>query len=506
MPGTVACTVLPDQGGFRIDIDWTGDAHPNANLKVERLVSGQPDVLVRPAYAPTVPTEVRDVAGMYLPGVPNAYASTPDSIFLDIVGDIDLRADVTLTDWTPTAASALIAKWNVPASLSYLFTLEADGTLMITWSANGTATTSIASTVPVPIIAGRLAVRVTLDVDNGAAGKTATFYTAPVLTGTWTQLGAPVTTAGTTSIFLGTSIGEIGTHTAGSTAPLNGIVHAVEIRNGIGGTAGANPDFAAQPSGTRSFVDPAGRTWTLNGLASIVGGVAGPGSSDFHVTNCGRLILWDYEAPMDVPVSYRVTDNPNGDIVTSTACVFPSGDSPWIKDPLRPCHNIKLADCRTECPSPDAVVFIGHEQEQYSSVSAQFEVIGKRRPIDISNIRRDAVTVIHFATLTCAARDAMLALTEPGTPVFMPAFDAICWPDRYLALGDHAVIPLSRDLRRTERLHTLPAVVVDAPAGATCCVTDTTWCEMCECADTWDEFDALALTGIQVLHGEAVAC
>lgn len=506
MPGTVACTVLPDQGGFRIDINWNGDAHPNANLKVERLVAGQPAVLIRPAYAPTTAHQVRDAAGLYLPGVPGASATTPDSIFLDIVGDIDLRADITPADWTPAASSALVAKWSVAASLSYLFTLEADGTLLLTWSANGTATLTAASTVPVPVTSGRQAVRVTLDVDNGAAGKTVTFYTAPTLSGTWTQLGAAVTTAGTTSIFSGTSIGEIGTHTSSSTAPFSGIVHAVEVRNGIGGTAGANPDFSAQPTGTRSFVDPAGRTWTINGLASIVGGVSGPGGSDFHITNCGQLILWDYEAPMDTPVSYRVTDDPNGDTVTSSPCVFASGGSPWIKDPLRPCHNIKLADCRTECPAPDAVVFIGHEQEQYASVSAQFEVIGKRRPIDISHPRRDAVTTIHFATLTCAARDAMLALTEPGTPLFMPAFDAICWPDRYLAVGDHAVIPLSRDLRRTERLHSMPAVVVDAPAGPTCCVSGTTWCEMCTCVDTWDEFDALALTGNQVLHGQAVQC
>jgi hypothetical protein len=506
MPGTVACTVLPDQGGFRIDINWNGDTHPNANVKVQRVVTGLPDTLVRPAYAPSS-TAVVAGEGLTLPGRDGSGASTPDNAALDITGDISLRAEVSPAVWTGASYQAVIAKWTATGNqISYRLSINPSGGVQIAWSADGSTTTGLDSiAIAGTVSGGRLAIRADLDVNNGAGGRTATFYTAPSIAGPWTLFDTQ-TAAGVTSIFSSTSGVEVGLNTTGVAVPFNGTIHAAAIYNSVG-TAVANPNFTIQDNRDTSFVDDAGRTWTVNGSAVILGLTpGGAGTSDFHVTNCGQLILWDFEAPMDVPVSYKVTDDPYGDTVTSSSCVFPSGGSPWLKDPLRPCNNIKLADCRTDCPAEDDVVWIGHEQEQYTAVSAQFDVIGKRRPVSVSNLRKDAVTVVHFATLTCAARDAMLALTAPGTPLFMPKFDAICWPDRYLDLGDHAVIPLSRDLRRTERLHTLPAVVVDAPAGPTCCVTGTTWCEMCACAETWTAFDALALTGVQVLHGEAVEC
>lgn len=205
------------------------------------------------------------VAGLAVLGVPGSNASTPDNAALDIVGDIDLRIDATI-DWSPSPnPMTLISKWNT-SNFSYLFYIDITGFLVLTWSANGIATNTASSTVIVPPSTGRLAVRVTLDVDNGAAGRTLTFYTAPTMTGTFVQLGAPVIQAGVTSIFSGTAAVEVGTHTGGTSAPLLGVVHSVEIRNLIGGTAAANPIFSAQPAGTTNFTDAAGRAWTTGGV------------------------------------------------------------------------------------------------------------------------------------------------------------------------------------------------------------------------------------------------
>ena len=63
----------------------------------------------------------------------------------------------------------------------------------------GGGTVSYTSTRAVPN-ASRQAVRVTVDVDNGSSGSTATFYTADSISGEWTQLGEPATESGTTSI------------------------------------------------------------------------------------------------------------------------------------------------------------------------------------------------------------------------------------------------------------------------------------------------------------------
>src|SRR5690606_29543555 len=114
------------------------------------------------------------------------------------------------------------------------------------------------------------AVRVTLDVDNGAGGYTVTFYTADTIAGPWTQLGDPtVTTGGTTSVFDSTAPVEVGSvdDIAGDAIP--GKYIAFELRDGIDGTLVASPDFSAQAPGTTSFDDAQGNTWTVGAGAAI---------------------------------------------------------------------------------------------------------------------------------------------------------------------------------------------------------------------------------------------
>ncbi|HEX2657862.1 MAG TPA: hypothetical protein VHU40_06305, partial [Polyangia bacterium] len=201
----------------------------------------------------------------------DGYGTTADHASLDITGDIDVRVDATVTPWTNAGdAVELAGKWGAAGQRSWLFAVEETGLLTLVWSANGTATLSSSSTVPVVVPgSGRLAVRATLDVNNGASGHAVTFYTAPSLSGTWTQLGPAVTTAGTTSIFSSTAAVQVGNVTSASEATPEGKAHAFQLRDGIAGTVVANPDWTVQSSGTTSFADSAGRTWTLGSPATI---------------------------------------------------------------------------------------------------------------------------------------------------------------------------------------------------------------------------------------------
>src|SRR3546814_8634229 len=89
---------------------------------------------------------------------------------------------------------------------------SSDLNLRLRWSSDGaTVTGTKDSTDQVsPDAGGRLAVRATLDVNDGAGNNVVTFYTAPAIDGPWEQLGNPVTTAGTTSIFNSTSSLKVG--------------------------------------------------------------------------------------------------------------------------------------------------------------------------------------------------------------------------------------------------------------------------------------------------------
>ncbi|HET6356100.1 hypothetical protein [Streptomyces sp.] len=204
-------------------------------------------------------------------GFSGSGATTIDAAALDIVGDIDIRFEATLDNWLKTGDVELCGKGNQLTNQRSWLLMMRDSKPHFEWSTAGTSTISKDCTAALPYPpAGRVALRVTLDVDNGASGNTVRFYTAESIAGPWVQLGADVVTAGTTSIFNSTAAVRVGDGWADlGFSAASGLVHAFELRSGIGGTVVANPNFTAQPSGTTSFVDSAGRTWTLFGTAEI---------------------------------------------------------------------------------------------------------------------------------------------------------------------------------------------------------------------------------------------
>lgn len=206
-------------------------------------------------------------------------SATPDNAALDITGDIDIRIDLSLDRWyDPTGSidlwQEIIGKFRAVGNQRSWFLRTQGNLLTFEWSADGSSALSATATEAVHVPgSGRIAVRVTMDVNNGAAGRTITFYTARTLAdgnlSGWNQLGDPVIQAGTTSIFNSTAPLEIGDATDFAIDDPSGKVYAAEVRNLIGGTAVANPDFTAQAPGTTSFTDAAGRTWTNASGATI---------------------------------------------------------------------------------------------------------------------------------------------------------------------------------------------------------------------------------------------
>lgn len=204
-------------------------------------------------------------------------ASTPDTAALDITGDIDVRFDAALTNWIRLSSSILtntvelLGKFQVTGNNRSWALATRNGRLRLEWSTDGTTALAVEATAGLPLPASeRLAVRFTLDVNNGASGHTVTFYTAPTLAGPWTVLGAPVVTAGTTSIYssaaplyVGQAFNDLNFECS------DGHIYGAEIRNGINGTIVAAPDFTAQTVGDTSFPDTVGRTWTVGSRSEI---------------------------------------------------------------------------------------------------------------------------------------------------------------------------------------------------------------------------------------------
>ena len=207
---------------------------------------------------------VPDDGYVYLPGIGGNYLSTPDAAALDITGDLDLRVRVALDDWTPAAITTLIAKYQTNTTRSYLLDVNTDGTLRLTTSADGSAVLRTSSTVATGITDGAVKwVRATIDVNDGAGGRVITFYTSDDGV-TWTTLGSPVTTAGTTSIFSSTSILEVGAATTGTQQMAAGKFYRAQVLNGIGGTVVLDVDCTSAVIDRPQFVASTGQVITIN--------------------------------------------------------------------------------------------------------------------------------------------------------------------------------------------------------------------------------------------------
>lgn len=227
--------------------------------------------------------------GLVLAGVIDSfgYAYNFNAPATQITGDLDFRVDLELltnpvsgvvSDWT-TGNFDLASKFgNADISRSWTLIMVA-GKLRFNWFPLGTVASarSATSTVVMPGPAqGRRAVRVTIDVDNGAGGVDVKFYTAPTIAGTWTQLGATITSAGTSSILGGADNLRIGSNLNASsytwTEPPSATFYKAELRNGINGTLVASPDFTVQeldsaPFTVPVFTDANGLNWQFNGTS-----------------------------------------------------------------------------------------------------------------------------------------------------------------------------------------------------------------------------------------------
>lgn len=216
-----------------------------------------------------------------LPGEDGSFLATEVGQAPAIVGDIDILIDVTPATWRPTAGEGrmqLGSVWeSVDGERAWVTLIRRDGTIELRTSPDGTVASVLEfiSTEAVPADAGDQVVIVHLDVDNGAGGATATFYTAPDRTTTPVQLGDPVTVTGTTSLPATTTarlaFGTLSTGTTFGTAePFAGTVRAMEVRDGIGGALAAGLYLDGYEPEDRTATDTEGRVWTLYSGATFV--------------------------------------------------------------------------------------------------------------------------------------------------------------------------------------------------------------------------------------------
>ncbi|MFD0344003.1 hypothetical protein ACFVH0_35955 [Streptomyces sp. NPDC127117] len=228
-----------------------------------------------------------------MPGGATDRLVTPDAAALDVTGDLDLSMDLAADNWRKPQMLAARYALSTGNNRCWIFELAESGALIFMWSPDGTFANrvDVTSTLPVPAYSGqRMAVRVTLDVNNEAGGRTVRFYTARTMNGPWVQLGADRTATGTTALLGGTASLEVGRCLEFNQLPnggflysLAGRVYGLRLRNGIEGAAAVNLDVAQAAVGATSWTDASGRPWSTAGSVTL---------TNRHVRMVGEVPAW----------------------------------------------------------------------------------------------------------------------------------------------------------------------------------------------------------------------
>jgi hypothetical protein len=228
---------------------------------------------------------------LVLNGVAGNYASRPDAAVISILGDIDLRIQISTMDLAPSEG-ALISHGG-SGNRAYTFYISA-GTLRLFWTTDGsTLQGNQASSVTLAngLVAGqKFWARVTLDVDNGAGASEYKYYTS--LDGVaWTQLGVTRTEA-VSSIFNSTAVLEVGSRFIGTAGVFSGNIYRAQIRNGIDGAIVFDADFTQVAKLAGSFTESSSNAATVTINASGDTGARICGARDlFQLTTSKKAIL-----------------------------------------------------------------------------------------------------------------------------------------------------------------------------------------------------------------------
>lgn len=160
--------------------------------------------------------------------------------------------------------------------------------------------------------------------------------------------------------------------------------------------------------------------------------------------------VYDYEAPSDAAVTYKVIDGAT--TATSGSVTSSSGGVPFLIHPGLPLLSVPLTTV-LEWPTWTRPI-----------VTGLFQPIGRRLRVGVSTRRQSVEGTLVVATGDATSRAAMEAILADGTTLLLKGSSKEHAATRWVAIGDVTEQPHELDLR-TWNVWTLPLVEVDRPAG-----------------------------------------
>jgi len=252
--------------------------------------------------------------------------------------------------------------------------------------------------------------------------------------------------------------------------------------------------FLVQSQVTVVRVHPDGTEHTVRGGYRFV---------TFTVTR--DYFLFDTEAPLDTPVTYRAFEDvvgldPSSNVITGGPVTITSDGYQWFKDPARPWANIRVDLC-TELGGPcasiaDPVSLLRLGNKTRASDANIIPVLDRELPADIWARRKGIVSSLTFLTRSLTAIDSVYDLFTSGGPLLLQFQAEFGWDDAYWQPGELTEeYTGSADQRLPYRRWTVPIVQVDRPSPASA-AQGTACANWCIIEDTYATSQDLADTGL----------
>ena len=146
-------------------------------------------LLFQPERQETI--EQSTVQALNTTGVSGSYASI-DTGNTDVTGDFKYIGFHTEPDWTPASNMTLRSKWDPPSDKCWKVMLLTTGKIRFMWTTDGSTENTEDSDLAVSFANGETgAIKVELDVDNGAGDYVITFWQSTDYGVNWTTLDTP---------------------------------------------------------------------------------------------------------------------------------------------------------------------------------------------------------------------------------------------------------------------------------------------------------------------------
>lgn len=216
---------------------------------------------------------------------------------------------------------------------------------------------------------------------------------------------------------------------------------------------------------------------------------------------------YDTEAPLDIPVHYRLEDCAEvAASVDSVEVVVPSSSRFWLKDPLRPYNNVPITQKGDNnlCVPVSGVYFRSMSEETFPGAGAIQRAVNRRNAVAVVRVRHGYSSVLNLATRQFVDRDAVREILSTGDVLFLQGPAAYGIPEVYIHVpGSPAWQRLSNDHKKQWRIVSIPFDEVDRPAGLGYGVLGTRWADMCDVYGSFADMEAAGISWRDVMAGLA---